>query len=370
LFPAAALATPVPPRPQVPQLPQQFPAMPAPAGPRPYAPVVSAPDPVLSYQPPSQPLPQPPVQSAPHPAPAPAPFPQTPFPQTPAFSPSASEHDLASFFPAPASAPYAPAASVTADSALRPLPPAAESISVPPRRATSGTPLMMKITAAAGIVAALCGIALMVYFFVFDRAKDQRPVVAQTTPPVDPTPASPPPAQPDAGSETTGISIDFPPMEIERSAKSERLVRRAAKPKRAAAPVQKPLTEEQKRLMALYNKGGGPAAPTPTPAAPERRVVKAERQLSENEVRAMQRKHKPELTACYERALKRDESLSELNVYVTITIAENGTVKGVQLDGTSDIELGKCIKRTVRAWVFAPVGAEQDYKIPMVFRGS
>jgi hypothetical protein len=246
----------------------------------------------------------------------------------------------------------------------------AESISVAPRRPASGTPLMMKITAAAGIVAALCGIALMVYFFVFDRAKDQRPVVAHNAPPpVDPVSSSPP-AQPDAGLGASGVSIDFPPMEIERSPKAERLVRRAPKPKRAAAPAEKPLTEEQKRLMALYNKGGGPSAPAAAPVAPERPAPKAERQLSENEVRAMQRKHKPELTACYERALKRDESLSELKVDVTITIAGNGMVKGVQLDGTNDIELVKCIKRNVRAWLFAPVGAEQDYKIPMVFRGS
>jgi TonB family protein len=78
------------------------------------------------------------------------------------------------------------------------------------------------------------------------------------------------------------------------------------------------------------------------------------------------------IKACYERALKRNPSLSgKIKVRWTITAA--GTVSSVDIeeDSLGDSEVTTCIKGLVARWRFpAPSGGSVDVVYPFVFQAS
>lgn len=78
------------------------------------------------------------------------------------------------------------------------------------------------------------------------------------------------------------------------------------------------------------------------------------------------------IKACYERALKRNPSLSgKIKVHWTITPA--GTVSGVDIeeDTLGDSEVSGCIKGLVARWRFpAPSGGAVEVSFPFVFTAS
>ncbi len=294
--------------------------------------------------------------------------PGTAAPQPPAPEP-AHDSGLLNLLPTPA----APAAMPTAGAPLEQYP--APAPAPMPPRASGGTPLLLKITAVAGVASLLCGIALVAYFIFFDRSDKQRPRVAiapslgdpaQVTPP---TPVATP--RPDSGGS-------FQPMEIERSPKGEKApvakhhvaAKVARPPAKAAAPSGPTLDEKQRALMALYgNKGDQPGGGPPSAAVTGRRPRGPVRQITPNDIQSMQRKHRGPLSACYERALKRDDSLAELKAEITVTISDEGAVKGVSISGVGNDDLASCLRKDIRTWVFDPMG-EQTFKFPIIFRGS
>lgn len=78
------------------------------------------------------------------------------------------------------------------------------------------------------------------------------------------------------------------------------------------------------------------------------------------------------IKACYERALKRNPSLSG-KVVVRWTITAAGTVSGIDIDQDSlgDSEVTSCIKSLVARWRFpAPSGGAVDVSFPFVFQAS
>ena len=78
------------------------------------------------------------------------------------------------------------------------------------------------------------------------------------------------------------------------------------------------------------------------------------------------------IKACYERALKRNPSLSgKVVVHWTITAA--GTVSGIDVesDTMGDSEVASCIKSLVARWRFpAPAGGSVEVSFPFVFQAS
>ncbi len=90
--------------------------------------------------------------------------------------------------------------------------------------------------------------------------------------------------------------------------------------------------------------------------------------LIAKEVRARQ----GAIKACYERALKRNPTLTgKIVMHWTITAA--GTVSGVDVeqDSLGDSEVGSCIKSLVARWRFpAPAGGSVDVSFPFVFQSS
>jgi len=78
------------------------------------------------------------------------------------------------------------------------------------------------------------------------------------------------------------------------------------------------------------------------------------------------------IKACYERALKRNPTLTgKIVMHWTITAA--GTVSGVDVeqDSLGDSEVGSCIKSLVARWRFpAPAGGSVDVSFPFVFQAA
>jgi predicted Zn finger-like uncharacterized protein len=354
LFPmAAAIPAPVtsrPPAPPVPPLPSAggaFASLPPsiPAPPR-----VAA-----SYAPP-------PAASLPPPEPFFPPLSATPAQASPMVA--ALEPSGASLLPPPPAPATQP---LPVDTFAPPLPAPVLTPAPPPGK--SATPLLLKVTAAAGIASVLLGGALVVYFLFIDRPpRDARPV-AQLVPTTDPQPAALPAAsaRPDAGSQ---VSIEFQPVEVERGPKPAggRRVAVAAKPAKGkeAAPAAGPtLSEKERALMELYKKGGekgAPPAASAEPRGPNRVITGAD-------IANVQRKNATMMKACYERALKRDDTLAEVKANVTVTINDHGQVTQVKIDGIDNVQLVTCLRTSIGHWRFDPIG-EQTFRFPVVFRGS
>ena len=78
------------------------------------------------------------------------------------------------------------------------------------------------------------------------------------------------------------------------------------------------------------------------------------------------------IKACYERALKRNPTLSG-KVVIHWTITQAGTVSGVDVeqDTLGDAEVASCMKALVARWRFpAPSGGSVDVSFPFVFQSS
>jgi hypothetical protein len=78
------------------------------------------------------------------------------------------------------------------------------------------------------------------------------------------------------------------------------------------------------------------------------------------------------IKACYERALKRNPTLSG-KVVIHWTITQAGTVSGVDVeqDTLGDAEVASCIKALIARWRFpAPAGGSVDVSFPFVFQSS
>ena len=93
------------------------------------------------------------------------------------------------------------------------------------------------------------------------------------------------------------------------------------------------------------------------------------RRISASEIGTLQRRYKKALKACYERALKRDNTLTEVKAEIEVTIGDSGTVKQVKVGKVDSRELQICLSRVVKRWPF-PAAGEQTVVFPIIFRGS
>ncbi len=236
------------------------------------------------------------------------------------------------------------------------------------------TPMVMKLAAAGGIIAAITGVVMVIYFIFIDGPKtvERNPVaVAQ----VKPKQVAPPTRVAAVNEEEQDeVVIEFPAEEVERSQTKERTVKKAVAKVAPVKPKEPALTEEQKRLKRLYGGASGAAAkgPAELPSAiPSARKKKRgpSRRISAAEIGNLQRRYKKALKACYERALKRDNSLVEVKAEVQVTIGDSGMVKRVRVTNVDSRELKVCLSRVVNRWPFPAVG-EQTVAFPIIFRGS
>ena len=243
--------------------------------------------------------------------------------------------------------------------------------SIQPVAATAQTtPMLMKVTAAGGIVAAVSGLILVVYFLFLDRQPTKPDVtpdkLAQVTPKQQKAKPAPVPTK-EPVEEAATVEIEFQPERITRTQPKARPHRVGSKGGPARKPAGPVLTEAQKRMMAMYKKSG---ATSKIPGvSPVKRGAVQHRQISGAEVAGMYRKYKKNFQACYQRALKRDETLKELKVDVSIDVSGMGRVLTVQFQSLPSQDLKSCLHRIIKRWAFRPSG-EQTIAFPMVFRGA
>ena len=240
------------------------------------------------------------------------------------------------------------------------------------------TPLAMKLAAVGGVVAAITGLVMVIYFIFIDgpKTQDQPPVAVAPTQ----QPARPPErvaAMNPSAQDEAEVIIEFPAEEVERSETNERLVAKkavAVAPRPAKKPREPELTDEQKRLQQLYGGGasagtGGPAElPSAIPTLRKKKRAPA-RRISASEIGNLQRRNKKALKACYERALKRDNTLTEVKAEIEVSIGDSGIVTQVKVGQTNSRELQICLSRVVKRWPFPAAGA-QTVVFPIIFRGS
>ena len=260
------------------------------------------------------------------------------------------------------------------DKAAAPLPMAVgAAVAATPAPPAPPTPMAMKLAAGGGIIAALAGVFLVVYFMAFDKGPQPPPnqAAASLAPKasMDPSPSLPVQTD-DATDEDKELS--FEPEELSRTKGHERTVKMAKK----AAKVQpknheKELTKEQKRLAALFGSKGvaKPTAAIPTNGSSATKASGPKQQIGPSQILSMQRKYKKSLKVCYERALKRDDSLAEAKAEVTLDVGLSGMVKKATVGGVSNYQLKSCLHRVVKRWYFANAG-EQTIKFPLIFRGA
>lgn len=254
---------------------------------------------------------------------------------------------------------------------------AVPAVAAVPMPAHPGTPMIMKVTAAGGIIAALTGVVLVIYFLFIAPSPtgdmDHSPVTVAKT-----EQSTRLPTPPSRSSSVEIImpdknEIQFPAETINRSQKKERAVRpseaSAAAKKAAKRPTGPTLTAEQLRLKRLMGGTGNGHEVDPSLARAKRAKRGPSRRINASEITSMQKRYKKNLKACYERALKRDESLTELKAEITVNIGDSGIVRVVQVQAGESMELTSCLKRIIRRWVFPPVGA-QTFGFPIIFRGS
>jgi hypothetical protein len=82
------------------------------------------------------------------------------------------------------------------------------------------------------------------------------------------------------------------------------------------------------------------------------------------------RRNTSQAKICYERTLKRDPSLRQIRVDVSLTVGLSGMVKEVKLKGadkTSDLD--ECLRSSVRRWRFPPGSEEYPVQFPLLFQG-
>lgn len=91
----------------------------------------------------------------------------------------------------------------------------------------------------------------------------------------------------------------------------------------------------------------------------ERQEVPSGNDLNPKEASAIVMRGAPAMQGCYERALKRNQSLqyrAGLGVTLAITVKPSGEVEGVDVSPSVDADMTKCIKTTVARWKFPTFG--------------
>ena len=80
---------------------------------------------------------------------------------------------------------------------------------------------------------------------------------------------------------------------------------------------------------------------------------------------------RPALTACYQRALVRDETLVNGNLKVRLSVAASGRVDTVNVSGPPSFHaLDPCLKTAVSKWTFPTAPAPYQAEFPLELRGA
>ena len=201
-------------------------------------------------------------------------------------------------------------------------------------RQPPAAPRRRGLLVAGWIVAAACGFVLAYYFLYVDRRQEgpHEPVVS---------------AQP--GTEE--------PEEADEEEEAERTPAKEEEPPRTEAPPA-PVVKKKKPRPVVKKK------PRPVVKVARKRSPKT---ISAAEMKAVQRKHKGALEACYQRAAKRDDTIpTRLEIKATIEVSAKGHVQAMDISDVPSDELERCLANVMARWVFRPGGA-RSVIVPLSF---
>ena len=112
----------------------------------------------------------------------------------------------------------------------------------------------------------------------------------------------------------------------------------------------------------------------PRPRPPSLRPRTTEPALSarkQSEIARAIEDGRPALTACYQRALVRDETLVNGNLKVRLSVAASGRVDTVNVSGPPSFHaLDPCLKTAVSKWTFPTAPAPYQAEFPLELRGA
>ena len=110
------------------------------------------------------------------------------------------------------------------------------------------------------------------------------------------------------------------------------------------------------------------AAPAAAPAVDDEPALSARKQ---SDIARVVEDGRPALTACYQRALVRDETLVNGNLKVRATVAPSGRVGTVNISGPPSFHaLDPCLKAAVSKWTFPTAPAPYQAEFPLELRGA
>ncbi|MES1206134.1 MAG: DUF2911 domain-containing protein [Pseudomonadota bacterium] len=154
-------------------------------------------------------------------------------------------------------------------------------------------------------------------------------------------------------------------------AKRTRAVAAAQRPEPATAPLSLAHDDVENRVFHATIEpaaaAGGAADERAAPAQPEI----ASKPPAPSEIAAVIKRGRAELQGCYQRALRKDPSLTRARVAITIHVGVSGMAKAIRLDPPHPpAALETCIRGTVPHWAFPASSVEYQAELPLVIRGT
>lgn len=132
----------------------------------------------------------------------------------------------------------------------------------------------------------------------------------------------------------------------------------------APAPLEPAIERAERKDATTHPRRSSPGGSNPrSPGTSEGPVgpgpeVEAQRTL---------RRQMPRLQSCYERALRRDLRLGDVRADLTVDIAQDGAIQGVEVSGDATPELRRCLEQTVRNAQFPGSDTGLRVSVPLRF---
>jgi hypothetical protein len=270
----------------------------------------------------------------------------------------AAPYTLDSWQPAPSWAP------VEQSSKLNPAP----VMELPTERRAQGPswPLMFALA---------CGFALLMSALTIVGAgwlREQPQAVAVATPAAAGAPAPAAvakpalevPADPQAAVEEPGLVINPDEVPDPTRSKPKATNGTAAKP----SGGKKELTAAQKEMLARMGANTGTDLSKLGTGAGEKQAVRPGGSLTPAEMLQVVTRGKPNLTRCYETALRGSGSTDTVRLDVEVSVSPSGNVTSVKTSGQGLPGMNNCIERTVKMWRFPASGEAAATRFPLLFQ--
>lgn len=208
-------------------------------------------------------------------------------------------------------------------------------------------PLLNWLSAAGGLTAGLCGLALVAHVMI----RDEQPTVRTVIEMVETEAAVEKKEKARPVTVLPGLVLTLP---AERKT-APRKRRRRAPPRdkgnltRLAPPPQLPAPPE----LVLP-----PIRGETTPAVDLSAVVARH-----------QRTNRKRMSSCYERAAKKDSAMETVKAHLSLEIGRSGIVRVATVRAAGNAYLQRCLSAIVRRWTF-PAGEAQELTFNVLFKGT